>query len=51
MAREGQLSIVSWLNAATETLKTYAHVFGEYRRQPRVPASKLIAEVRAAISR
>jgi hypothetical protein len=28
------------------TLRSYAHVFAEYRRQPRVPAKQLIAEAR-----
>jgi integrase len=55
MIREGELSIVELADqlghAATETLKTYAHVFAEYRRQPRVPANQLITEARAAIGR
>ncbi|MCW2983177.1 MAG: helix-turn-helix protein [Conexibacter sp.] len=50
MIREGELSIVELADqlghAATETLKTYAHVFSEYRRQPRAPAVELIAEAR-----
>lgn len=50
MIREGQLTIVELAeqlgHAATETLKTYAHVFAEYRRQRRVPAVELIAEAR-----
>jgi hypothetical protein len=55
MIREGQLTIVELAeqlgHAATETLKTYAHVFAEYRRQPRAPAQQLIAEARAAVDR
>jgi integrase len=55
MIREGELSIVELADqlghAATETLKTYAHVFAEYRRQPRVPAEQLIVEARAAVDR
>jgi integrase len=50
MIREGELSIVELADqlghAATETLKTYAHVFSEYRRQPRVPAVELIEQAR-----
>jgi integrase len=53
MIREGELSIVELADqlghAATETLKTYGHVFSEYRRQPRAPASQLIAEARNAV--
>jgi integrase len=53
MIREGQLTIVELAeqlgHAATETLKTYAHVFAEYRRQPRVPAEQLIANARRAV--
>lgn len=52
MIREGELTIVELAeqlgHAATETLKTYAHVFAEYRRQRRVPAVELIAEAREA---
>ncbi|MCW2993811.1 MAG: helix-turn-helix protein [Conexibacter sp.] len=55
MIREGELSIVELADqlghAATETLKTYAHVFSEYRRQPRVPAVELIAEARRDLPR
>jgi hypothetical protein len=55
LIREGELSIVELADqlghAATERLKTYAHVFAEYRRRPRVPASQLIAEARAATER
>jgi integrase len=50
MIREGQLTIVELAeqlgHAATETLKTYAHVFAEYRRQPRVQAAELIERAR-----
>jgi integrase len=50
MIREGELSIVDLADqlghSATETLKTHGHVFAEYRRQPRVPATRLIAEAR-----
>ncbi|HEV7751799.1 MAG TPA: tyrosine-type recombinase/integrase [Baekduia sp.] len=53
MIREGELSIVELADqlghAATETLKTYAHVFAEYRRQRRVPATQLIADARRAV--
>jgi integrase len=52
MIREGELSIVELAeqlgHAATETLKTYAHVFAEHRRQPRRPAQQYIEEARAA---
>jgi integrase len=52
MIREGELSIVELADqlghAATETLKTYGHVFAEYRRQPRVPAVELIVQARRA---
>jgi integrase len=53
LIREGQTSIVEIAeqlgHSPTETLKTYAHVFSEYRRQPRVPASQLIAQARAEV--
>lgn len=52
--REKDLSIVDLASqlghSPTETLKTYSHVYAEYRRKPPVPASELIAEARAAIS-
>jgi integrase len=55
MIREGELSIVELADqlghAATETLKTYANVFSEYRRQPRVPAVELIADARRDLPR
>jgi integrase len=55
MIREGELSIVELADqlghAATETLKTYGHVFSEYRRQPRAPAVELIAEARSDLPR
>jgi hypothetical protein len=51
MIREGKTSIVELVeqlgHSPTETLKTYAHVFAEHRRQPRVPASELIQAARA----
>jgi integrase len=51
LIREGQTSIVEIAeqlgHSPTETLKTYAHVFSEYRRQPRVPVNELIAQARA----
>jgi integrase len=51
LIREGETSIVEIAeqlgHSPTETLKTYAHVFSEYRRQPRVPANELIARARA----
>jgi integrase len=54
MIREGELSIVELAeqlgHAATETLKTYLHVFAEHRRQPRRPAQQFIEEARAALS-
>ncbi len=50
LIREGEMSIVELAeqlgHSPTETLKTYGHVFAEYRRQPRVPAIQLIAEAR-----
>ena len=53
LIREGQTSIVDIAeqlgHSPTETLKTYAHVFSEYRRQPRVPANELIAQARDQI--
>jgi integrase len=53
LIREGQTSIVEIAeqlgHSATETLKTYAHVFSEYRRQPRVPANELIAQAREQV--
>jgi integrase len=53
MIREGELTIVGLAeqlgHAATETLKTYAHVFAEHRRQPRRPAQQFIEEARAAL--
>jgi integrase len=52
LIREGETSIVELAeqlgHSPTETLKTYAHVFSEFRRQPRVPARQLIAEAREA---
>jgi integrase len=51
LIREGETSIVELAeqlgHSPTETLKTYGHVFSEYRRQPRVPAIQLIAAARA----
>jgi integrase len=51
MIRDGNTSIVELAeqlgHSPTETLKTYAHVFAEHRRQPRVPASELIQAARA----
>jgi integrase len=51
MIRGGNTSIVELTeqlgHSPTETLKTYAHVFAEHRRQPRVPASELIQAARA----
>jgi integrase len=53
LIREGQTSIVEIAeqlgHSPTETLKTYAHVFSEYRRQPRVPANDLIAQAREQV--
>jgi hypothetical protein len=53
MIREGELTIVELAeqlgHAATEALKTYAHVFAEHRRQPRRPAQQFIEEARAAL--
>jgi integrase len=53
LIREGETSIVELAeqlgHSPTETLKTYAHVFSEFRRQPRVPASQLIAAARDAL--
>jgi integrase len=53
LIREGQTSIVEIAeqlgHSPTETLKTYAHVFSEYRRQPRVPANELIARARQQV--
>jgi integrase len=50
MIRDGNTSIVELAeqlgHSPTETLKTYAHVFAEHRRQPRVPASELIRAAR-----
>lgn len=50
LIREGETSIVELAaqlgHSPTETLKTYGHVFSEYRRQPRVPAIQLIAKAR-----
>ena len=50
LIREGSTSIVELAeqlgHSPTETLKTYAHVFAEHRRKPRVPAEQLIAEAR-----
>ena len=34
-------------HAPTETLKTYSHVYAEYRRKPPKPADALIGEARA----
>jgi hypothetical protein len=34
-----------------ETLKTYGHVFSEFRRQQRVPPNQLIAEARCQTDR
>ncbi len=52
MIRDGNTSIVELAeqlgHSPTETLKTYAHVFAEHRRQPRVPASDLIRAARSA---
>ena len=53
LIREGQTSIVELAeqlgHSPTETLKTYAHVFSDYRRQRRVPANELIAQARDQI--
>jgi integrase len=50
LIREGETSIVELAeqlgHSPTETLKTYGHVFSEFRRQPRVPANQLIAQAR-----
>lgn len=50
--REGQTSIVELAeqlgHSPTETLKTYAHVFAEYRRARRVSADVLISRARNA---
>jgi integrase len=50
MIRDGNTSIVELAeqlgHSPTETLKTYAHVFAEHRRQPRGPASDLIRAAR-----
>jgi integrase len=47
LIRDGRYTVVEIAeqmgHAPTETLKTYAHVFAEYRRQPSVPADELIA--------
>ena len=49
--REHDVSIVDLAaqlgHAPTETLKTYSHVYAEYRRKPPQPADILIAEARA----
>lgn len=37
-------------HSPTETLKTYGHVFAEYRRAERVPADELIRRARAPVS-
>jgi integrase len=51
--REKELSIVELAaqlgHSPTETLKTYAHVYAEYRRQPARPAAELIEEARAGL--
>jgi len=48
--REKEVSIVDLAaqlgHAPTETLKTYSHVYAEYRRQPSRPADELIGEAR-----
>ena len=48
--REKEVSIVDLAaqlgHAPTETLKTYSHVYAEYRRQPSRPANELIREAR-----
>jgi integrase len=50
--REKELSIVDLASqlghSPTETLKTYAHVYAEYRRQRAWSASELVEEARAA---
>jgi integrase len=50
--REKELSLVDLASqlghSPTETLKTYAHVYAEYRRQPARSAAELVDEARAA---
>jgi hypothetical protein len=41
------VDLAAQLGHATETLKTYAHVYAEYRRKPSQPADVLISEARA----
>jgi integrase len=54
LIRDGRYTIVEIAeqmgHAPTETLKTYAHVIAEYRRQRAVPADHLIARSRADAS-
>jgi integrase len=54
LIRDGQTSIVELAeqlgHSPTETLKTYAHVFSEFRRQPRVPTAQSIADARNRVS-
>jgi hypothetical protein len=51
---EGETSIVELAeqlgHSPTETLKTYAHAFSEFRRRPRVPANQVIAAGRNAVA-
>lgn len=51
LIREGRVSIVELAeqlgHSPTETLKTYGHVFAEYRRAERVPADELIRRARS----
>jgi integrase len=51
--REKELSLVDLArqlgHSPTETLKTYAHVYAEYRRQPARSAAELVDEARACV--
>jgi len=54
LIRDGRYTVVEVAeqmgHAPTETLKTYAHVIAEYRRQPSVAAEDLIVAARARAS-
>jgi integrase len=54
LIRDGRYTIVEIAeqlgHAPTETLKTYAHVIAEYRRQPSLAADELIASARREAS-